>query len=198
MGGRPSKRAGPLSRRPPGPRCRNPCPPSSESAPHSREPKNLSAGHDRHNQRPDRRQRRPPVAFPGLQATETWRPRTALCGRPWRPSPASSVTQAPAWGIKALAERRGICDNLATRWRVHVGKPPWSGGEAAAVMGHKRPPIPATPRPIVRCASECRNPSRAEPATGIPTLTRRRGCRRGLRRWASCGHSRNSFDRAGN
>jgi hypothetical protein len=49
---------------------RNPCPPSSESAPHSREPKNLPAGHDRRNQRPDTRQRRPPVAFPGLQATE--------------------------------------------------------------------------------------------------------------------------------
>jgi hypothetical protein len=81
----------------------------------------------------------PPVAFPGLQATEPWRPRTALGGGPWRPSPASSVTPAPASGIKALAKRRRMCGNLATRWRLHVGKPPWSGEEAAAEMGHFPP-----------------------------------------------------------
>jgi hypothetical protein len=50
----------------------------------------------------------------------------------------------PAWAgvasaaLQALAKRRGMCDNMVTGWRVHVGKPPQPGGRAAAEMGQQR------------------------------------------------------------
>ena len=45
---------------------------------------------------------------------------------------------APALAIKTLAKQCGMCDNFATGWRLHLGKPPWSGEEAAAEMGQMR------------------------------------------------------------
>ena len=49
--------------------------------------------------------------------------------------PSASTRASPWPPVAFLAKRRRVCDNLATRWRLHVGKPPWSGGEAAAEMG---------------------------------------------------------------
>jgi hypothetical protein len=49
--------------------------------------------------------------------------------------------------IKTLAKQCGMCDNFATGWRLHLGKPPWSGEEAAAEMGQQRTKLP-TPQDV--------------------------------------------------
>jgi hypothetical protein len=69
---------------------------------------------------------RPPVAFPGLQASKTWRPRTPLCGRPWRRRQRSSVTQGRHEVSRLLAK--------ATQKAAVVGR--GSGGGDGPAAGH--------------------------------------------------------------